>query len=109
LGTETIPAENITGKCYIQHPSAITDLKTWTSYENHFYVQDCSTKPSFVGLETCNELETLDMATHIYCISCYNEHIKMLKRQDLLFKRNKPLQALELFSGSFTLFMIVGF
>jgi hypothetical protein len=94
----------------MQHPSGITNLKAWTSYENHFYVQDHIIKPSYIELESCNELQTLDSSAYTYCRSCYEEHIKMLEKQDLLFKRNKPLQALEIFSGSFFIsFVIIKF
>jgi len=101
LKTTTISAEQITGKCFVQHPSAISNLEEWLCYENHFYIQDFSTKPSFIGIESCDELQILELSGHSYCEDCYQEHIKTLEKQDLLKKRNKPLQALELFSGFF--------
>ena len=98
--TETIPAEHITGKCYIQHLSAISNLEAWLCHENHFYVQDQSTKPSFIKIRSCDELQKLHPSSYSYCERCYQDHIKVLEKQDLLCKRNKPLQALEIFSGS---------
>jgi DNA (cytosine-5)-methyltransferase 1 len=101
LKTTTISAEQIAGKCFVQHPSTINNLEEWLCHENHFYIQDFSTKPSFIGIESCDELQTLELSAHSYCRDCYKKHIKTLEKQDLLKKGNKPLQALEIFSGSF--------
>ncbi|KAI9511110.1 S-adenosyl-L-methionine-dependent methyltransferase [Russula earlei] len=100
LNTETISAEHITGKCYIQHPALISNLEKWLSYENHFYVQDFSTKLSFMNMKGCDDLQMLDLSTFSYCEECYEGHIKTLEKQDSLKKENRPLQALEIFSGA---------
>jgi hypothetical protein len=52
-------------------------------------------------LESGDELQMLDSSTHSYCGECYEEHIKALEREDTLFRQNKTLKALEIFSGSF--------
>ena len=49
--------------------------------------------------ECGDELQVLASSTHSYCEECYEEHIKTLKKEDTLFKQNRPLQALEIFSG----------
>lgn len=54
-------------------------------------------------LECGDELQMLNSFTHSYCEECYKEHIKTLKRKDTFFKQNKPLKALEIFSGSFSI------
>lgn len=90
---ETIPAEHIAGKCYIQHLSAIGNLEAWLHQKNHFYVQDNFNRP------LPESLQMLDSSIHSYCEQCYKEHTKTLERKDILCEQNKPLQALELFSG----------
>ncbi len=52
-------------------------------------------------LEGSNELQMLDLPTHSYCEECYQEHIRVIEKEDILYKQNQPLQALEIFSGSF--------
>jgi len=94
LKTETISAEYITGKCYVQHPSAISNLEAWFQHVDHFYVQDYSVNPPFIGADDCHRLQMLDPSTHSFCKPCYKEHIKILEENKLLYKRNRPLQAL---------------
>jgi hypothetical protein len=106
LKTETISAEYITGKCYVQHPSAISNLEAWFQHEDHFYVQDYSVNPPFVGADDCYRLQMLDPSTHSFCKLCYKEHMKILEENKLLYKRNRPLQALEIFSGYFFIFLL---
>ena len=45
-------------------------------------------------------------STHSYCKNCYDEHIKTLKKENLLCEQSKPLQALEIFSGLLSFFII---
>ncbi|KAF8503256.1 S-adenosyl-L-methionine-dependent methyltransferase [Russula emetica] len=97
--TETISAENITGKCYTQCISAIGNLEAWKHQMNHFYIQDNFNIPLFM-LESSDELQMLDSSTHSYCEECYKEHIKTLEKGDALFKQNRALRALEIFSGA---------
>jgi hypothetical protein len=53
--------------------------------------------------ESGDEFQMLDSSTHSYCEECYEEHIKALEKEDTLFKQNKTLKALEIFSGSFSI------
>lgn len=46
-------------------------------------------------------LQMLASSIHSYCEECYKEHIKALKKEGTLFKQNRALQALEIFSGAF--------
>ena len=103
LRTENIPIQNIAGKCYVQHPSAIQDLDLWLHHEDHFYVQDCSVKPPFIRIEDCNELRVMDLYSHSYCTECYKEHMENISEQRLLVQGHRPLQTLELFSGSLSI------
>lgn len=57
-------------------------------------------------LEGDDEFQMLDSSIHSYCEECYEEHIKTLKKKDTLFQQNKALKALEIFSGSFSIFII---
>jgi hypothetical protein len=57
-------------------------------------------------LESGDELQILDSPTHSYCEKCYKEHIDALEKEDSLFKQNRPLQALEIFSGSFSISIV---
>ncbi|KAH9026772.1 S-adenosyl-L-methionine-dependent methyltransferase [Lactarius pseudohatsudake] len=100
LKTESIPIKNIVGKCYVQHPSAIQDLGLWLCHEDHFYVQDCSVKPPFIKVEDCNDLRVMDLASHSYCVDCYEKHMEGISEQKLFVQSHQPLQALELFSGA---------
>lgn len=100
LQTETIPIYNIIGKCYIQHPSAIQDLDSWLCHEDHFYVQDCLDTPPFVRIEDCSDLTALSVHSHSYCVECYKKHMEGIAEQSLITQTHKPLQTLELFSGS---------
>ncbi|KAH9180823.1 S-adenosyl-L-methionine-dependent methyltransferase [Lactarius sanguifluus] len=100
LKTESIPINNIVGKCYVQHPSAIQDLGLWLCHEDHFYVQDCSVKPPFIKVEDCNDLRVMDLASHSYCVDCYEKHMEGKSEQKLFVQSHQPLQALELFSGA---------
>jgi hypothetical protein len=93
---ETISAEHIADKCYIQHLSAIDSLNAWLHQKNHFYVQDNLNR---LLPEGGNDPQMLDSSIHSYCEQCYKEHIKKLERKDILCEQNKPLQTLELFSG----------
>lgn len=95
------------GKCYVQHQSAISDLKSWLCHGDCFYVPDYLTKPSFVRAAAFDQPQVMDLSTHSYCEECYEEHIRTLAKQDLAYARNKPLKALELFSGSFFTFFII--
>ena len=54
-------------------------------------------------LESSNELQLLASSTHSYCKECYKKHIKTLEKKDTLFKHNRALRALEIFSGSFSI------
>ncbi|KAI9459440.1 S-adenosyl-L-methionine-dependent methyltransferase [Lactarius psammicola] len=98
--TESIPIKNIVGKCYVQHPSAIQDLGLWLCHEDHFYVQDCSVNPPFIRVEDCNGLRVMDLASHSYCVECYEKHMESISEQKLLVQSHRPLQTLELFSGA---------
>ena len=100
----TISAEDITGKCYIQHLSAIGNLEAWIHQKDHFYVQDNLNRP--VLSESDDELQTLASSTHSYCKECYKEHIKTLKKRNTLFKQNRAFQVLEIFSGLFSISFI---
>jgi hypothetical protein len=102
LKTDSIPAENIIGKCYVLHPSAIDDLESWLCHVDHFYVQNYSSKPPFITIEAFDGLHMMDSSAHSYCEECYKEHIKALAKQDSIYSGNQPLKALELFSGAFT-------
>ena len=99
--TEIISTEDITGKCYIQYLSAIGNLEAWLHQKNHFYIQDNFNKPLLTG--GGDEIQMLDSSTHSYCEECYREHVKTLEREDILYEQNKPLQALEIFSGLFSI------
>lgn len=57
-------------------------------------------------LDGDNELQMLNSSSHFYCEECYKEHIKTLKKKDAFFKQNKALQALEIFSGLFSIFIL---
>jgi hypothetical protein len=57
-------------------------------------------------LECGDELPMLASSTHSYCEECYKEHIKTLKKEDALFKQNRALRALEIFSGSFSIYIM---
>ena len=57
-------------------------------------------------LESGNELQMLNSSTHPYCEECYKGHIKTLEKNDALFKQKKALQALEIFSGFFSISII---
>jgi hypothetical protein len=74
--------------------------------KNHFYIQDFNRQLLFM-LESGDELQMLASSTHSYCEECYEEHIKTLKKKDKLFRQNRPLQALEIFSGSFSISIIL--
>jgi hypothetical protein len=105
LKTESISAENVMGKCYVQHPSTIHDLEAWLCHMDHFYVQNYSSRPPFMTADALDELQLMDSSTLSYCEECYQEHITMLAKQE---ERKEPLKALELFSGSsFTFNMIL--
>ena len=74
--------------------------------KNHFYVQDNFNRQLLFMLESDDELQMLASFTHSYCEGCYKECIKTLEKKDELFKQNRPLQALEIFSGSFFISII---
>ncbi len=74
--------------------------------KNHFYVQDNTNRPFFMP-EGGYELQIIDSSTHTYCEECYNDHIKILEKEDTLYIQNKPLQALEIFSGLFLISIIM--
>ncbi|KAF8261693.1 S-adenosyl-L-methionine-dependent methyltransferase [Lactarius quietus] len=100
LKTESIPMENIVSKCFVQHPLAIQDLDSWLCHEDHFYVQDYSDNPPFLGIKDSNELRVMDLPSHSYCMECYNKHMESISEQRLFVQSHHPIQALELFSGA---------
>jgi hypothetical protein len=53
-------------------------------------------------LDSDDKLHMLESFNHSYCKGCYEEHIKTLEKRDTLFKQNRTLKALEIFSGSFS-------
>ncbi|KAI9446182.1 S-adenosyl-L-methionine-dependent methyltransferase [Lactarius indigo] len=81
-------------------PQPIQDLDLWLGHEDHFYVQDCSVNPPFIRVEDCNKLRVMDLASHSYCLECYEEHMESISEQKLFVQSHQPLQALELFSGA---------
>jgi hypothetical protein len=96
--TTTIPAENITGKCYVQHLSDIGNQEAWIHQKNHFYVQNNFNRQLFM-LESGDEFQMLDSSTYSYCEECYEKHTKTLEKEETLLFRNRAFRALELFSG----------
>ena len=44
----------------------------------------------------------MDLASHSYCVECYEKHMESISEQKLLVQSHRPLQTLELFSGSFS-------
>jgi hypothetical protein len=74
--------------------------------KNHFYVQDNFNRQLLFMLESDDELQMLASFTHSYCEECYKKHIKTLERKYELFEQNRPLKALEIFSGSFSISIV---
>ena len=45
----------------------------------------------------------MDLASHSYCVECYQKHMESISEQKLFVQSHQPLQALELFSGSLSI------